>query len=320
MRLSLTQLSHAVAVAKSRNFHRAAEQLHLSQPGLSRSIRSLEEGLGIKLFDRRHAGIEATEFGKVLVQHAVSIIDLVSDLESEIALMKGADSGKVSVAAGPFPGELCVLPALGRLLAKKPHLAITVRQHEWRSATDSVRRREADFAIAEISYAEEFQDLTTRILGEHPIHFFCRDGHPLLAEKRVSIQQIFSGPVIGVPIPRRIQDVLDQDVQREAPDSADHIRRASVEIDMIGSGKQLVMQSDAIMAATFTMMEDLLAAGRVRVLPASVTDLRLRYGLIAPRHRSLSVAATALIEEVDVIESELRERESHLLRQYQPAT
>jgi len=318
MGLSLTWLSHAVAVARHRNFHRAARQLGLSQPGLSRSIRSLEEALGAKLFDRSHTGIELTEIGQVLVAHAVPIIERVGDLESEIALLKGADSGRLSISTGPFPGELSVLPALARLLAKKPHLTVTLRQHEWQSATESVRRREVDFAIAEVSYAEGFDDLTTRVLGEHRIYFFCRNGHPLLAQKRVSARQIFSGPVVGVPIPQRIQKTLFNDAEAMSPNGDDQVRRVSIEVDMLGSGSQLVLQSDAVIGATFSMMEELLAAGRVRVLSDSIDDLRTRYGLILPRHRSLSPAATAFIDELEAVEAELTERESRLRRLYLP--
>ena len=72
---TLKQLSHALTLTLARhgNFHRAAKAENLSQPALSRSIRSLEEGLGAQLFDRQTEVVTPTLYGEALLQRARTI-------------------------------------------------------------------------------------------------------------------------------------------------------------------------------------------------------------------------------------------------------
>ncbi len=68
--LDLKLLHQALILARHRNFARAAEALHLTQPALSRSIAGLEAALGEKLFDRTRQGVEPTSFGRMLLARA----------------------------------------------------------------------------------------------------------------------------------------------------------------------------------------------------------------------------------------------------------
>ncbi len=63
-----------LALARHRNFARAADQLHLSQPTLSRSIARLEETLGVALFDRTREGVIPTEYGRVVIERGQDIL------------------------------------------------------------------------------------------------------------------------------------------------------------------------------------------------------------------------------------------------------
>ncbi|MEI8352823.1 MAG: LysR family transcriptional regulator [bacterium] len=66
----MRRLRHALALAEHRNFARAATALHITQPALSRSIQSLEDALGVHLFDRNPRDVEPTAFGELVLRHA----------------------------------------------------------------------------------------------------------------------------------------------------------------------------------------------------------------------------------------------------------
>ena len=72
--MTLVQLRHLVSLAQTGSFSRSAEALHLTQPALSRSIRALEDELGLRLFDRIGRRSELTPFGRELVARAQPLV------------------------------------------------------------------------------------------------------------------------------------------------------------------------------------------------------------------------------------------------------
>ncbi len=80
--MDLTHLKYAVEVEKTKSITRAAENLFMGQPNLSRAIRELEDSLGIKIFRRTSGGMIPTEQGEEFLGHAKSILSLVEKIES----------------------------------------------------------------------------------------------------------------------------------------------------------------------------------------------------------------------------------------------
>ena len=72
--MDIRVLKYFVQVAKSRNFTRAAEQLYISQPALSKMIKKLEAELGVSLFDVRPSGVNLTDYGQELYRRALPLI------------------------------------------------------------------------------------------------------------------------------------------------------------------------------------------------------------------------------------------------------
>src|SRR5271165_1347566 len=110
--LERLRVFHAVAQAES--FTQAADFLHLTQSGVSKHIKAMEEELGVPLFDRLGKTIALTEAGEILYQTAREVIGSVAAAEQRIQELAGLRGGKLRVGAS-FPVGLYVLP---RLLAE----------------------------------------------------------------------------------------------------------------------------------------------------------------------------------------------------------
>jgi DNA-binding transcriptional LysR family regulator len=140
----------------NRHFGRAAEELGISQPALTRSIQSLESELGVILFDRQgRDGIEPTTFGKMICGKGRDILLNSEELWRENRAGPRTETGELSVSCGRHPAGLSAAEAVGRLMAKHSNLRCRFRITDWRQATSDVLNRHADLAVAEISEAEK---------------------------------------------------------------------------------------------------------------------------------------------------------------------
>lgn len=110
MKPTLLALSYFQKTAEKQHLTRVAEELHISQPSLSRTIKTLENDLGIPLFERSGRNIVLTRYGEILLRHTERIMDELHSAEREIEEMKGAQQTTVSfslfAASKLIPGFL----------------------------------------------------------------------------------------------------------------------------------------------------------------------------------------------------------------------
>ena len=91
--MEIRNLRYFLAVARLENMSRAAEVLHVTQPTLSKAIRSLEDELGKKLFTRHSFSIELTEEGMLLRDRASDLIDMADKIENEFRVLDDITGG-----------------------------------------------------------------------------------------------------------------------------------------------------------------------------------------------------------------------------------
>lgn len=100
--MELRVLNYFLAIAREENFTKAARQLHITQPTLSRQIADLEEELGVKLFIRSNHNIILTEDGLLLKQRAKEILSLTDKTKRDFLQKKNVLAGTVSIGSGEY--------------------------------------------------------------------------------------------------------------------------------------------------------------------------------------------------------------------------
>ena len=93
--MEIRTLRYFMAVAREENMTRAAEQLHVSQPTLSKALRSLEEELGKKLFTRHSFSIKLTEEGVLLRNRAEDLVSMADKIEQEFLSLDDISGGDI---------------------------------------------------------------------------------------------------------------------------------------------------------------------------------------------------------------------------------
>jgi DNA-binding transcriptional LysR family regulator len=307
--IDLRQLHYAVTLAKHRSFARAAEALDMSQPALSRSISKTETELGVQLFTRSARGAEPTPFGERFLARAGLLLRDAGELERELQLMQGQETGSLRVGAGPYPADLCVAPALGRLSTRHPQLQIDFSTGGWRTMVSELLQSRLDIAIVELSVVEQDARLHTEALPHHRAMFYCRAGHPLLQEAAPAIERMFAYPLVGTALPARTGQKFYQLARSGSIDAATGDFLPPVRVDTISLAKSIVLSSDAIAMAPLALVAGEVIAGSLVLLPFDEPWLHTNYGFVHVRDRKLSPAAHSFIAEVRTVEAELVEAE-----------
>ena len=117
--MNLTQLRYFIRVAEMGSFSKAAIELDVAQPALSRQVRLLETDLRVTLLQRTGRGVLLTEAGKRLYDHAVSILQLVAHAREDISANRGEATGRIVIGLPPSMGRMLTLPLVD---AFKQHL------------------------------------------------------------------------------------------------------------------------------------------------------------------------------------------------------
>jgi len=315
--IDLRRLQHALALDAHRNYARAAESLHLTQPALTRSIQTLEAAVGATLFDRGRGGIVPTAVGEMLIARARDIVLAAEDLRRDIALTHSLDLGGLTVGAGAYGAAMLLGPALGRLNRRHPRLRVRIVTPPWQELADRLRAREIDLFVTDTGEIERDPEFLVTPLRPHRCYAICRRGHPLPPEAD-DLDAMFAYPLAGPHLPRhaieRLVRVAPVPVRRLLRDSG----RVALTCDSSAVIKSVLVHSDALSLMSTYMATDELRSGELRLLPRVNLGIDLRVGIVQLRHRTPPPAARALIDELVAYDREVAAQERHFVRARPP--
>ncbi|PPG53324.1 LysR family transcriptional regulator [Rathayibacter sp. AY2B3] len=153
MVMDLEQLTGFVEVARLGSFTRAADELHLAQPSLSRRIAALEQDLGSELFHRARSGSTLTPAGELLLPLARRMLADAGSVRRELAELAGLERGRVRFGATPTLCISLVAEVLHAFHSAHPAVELHLAEDGSRSLFDRLARGELDLALVTTSTA-----------------------------------------------------------------------------------------------------------------------------------------------------------------------
>jgi DNA-binding transcriptional LysR family regulator len=300
---SIHHLKLIQALAHHRHFGRAAVALGVSQPGLTRSLKQLEETLGVRLFDREGV-ITPTLFGEILLTHGRNVLDDFAEMMREISLAKGLDIGELNVVAGPYPAEISGQKAIGLLSERHPSLLVQLNIKDWTQAADEVLSGRADIGLADISEASGNKEVEVELVRTSMLRFFCRASHPLASRKSLSVDDLLDYPWVGPSAPARMREWLP-DVQKPFGvfDIANDRFQPRILVETLSAVQQIVAAGNGLGVAVPSQVSRQVKDRTFVVLPVELPWLRLNYGFILRHGRTRSPSMLAYMEIVRTVEA-----------------
>jgi LysR family carnitine catabolism transcriptional activator len=285
--LSARQLRAFTALADQCSFTRAAQACHLSQPAFSALIRTLEEQLGTRLFDRDTRSVQLTPEGRRFEASARRLLDDMQGAIGDLADHVERRKGRVSVAALPSLAAGWLPAILAEFMQAWP--GITVELHDALSdaCIAQLRSHQADFALAATGAGvAAANDLRGRKLCSDGFHLVCRADHPLATVPRLTARQLAPWPFIQMARNSSVRQSLDAALHPLRLNAVFEVEHLATVMGLVEAGIGI----SVVPALTlFHFRRESLVT---RPLP--VPGLRRTVYLVQRREGSLSVAAQTL--------------------------
>lgn len=196
--MELRHLRYFRAVAEQLNFSRAAEQLHVAQPALSRQVRALEDELGTKLLDRNHARVHLTDAGRTFYSHACKILAQVDIATESVREVGEGVAGELILCADWHLGGRLVPAALNEFRKKFPRAEVVLHDRKLQDQLALVcdRRVHLGFAVRELIGGR--RELQQMLLLRSDLVVVFPPGHPLSDRKNVRLAELANDTWITV--------------------------------------------------------------------------------------------------------------------------
>lgn len=293
--MDLRQLRHFVAVFEHGNLSRAAEDIAISQPALTRSLRTLEDELGVELLVRHARGASATEAGERFYHHAKSILAECSRAQLDAAQPAGDLAGEVAIGVGALFASHIIDATVAEFCEAHPKVSITVIQGFFEELVTLLELGQIELAFINIPLLQPPESILLEPLFQIEASVFVSSDHPLAKGNAPSKQALSEAKWAVVDKPHSIEvfDTLFLTDGIAAP-------RIAVRTNSLTLIRSLVTGSNFIGLMPHHLLKHELNAGTVKRLDVPPTPIVREAGLITRRegfHRPVADELAAAIRQ-----------------------
>jgi DNA-binding transcriptional LysR family regulator len=286
--MDFDQLETFLAVARDLSFSRAAEKRFRTQPAISSQIRSLEEEVGAKLFDRSGGKVALTAAGKVFQKYVEESLEERRAIINSLQEMERVPRGEIVVGANEATC-LHILPEVFASFKKQyPDVGITIHRAERAKILELIVDNTVDFGVVSMPVTDN--RFTVVAIHRDELVVIAAPGHPLGKAREVRIAEVVKYPLL-LPKLGRTRDTID---------ALFHERNlkpnVSMELDSSELLKRFVAADVGVgFIARSNVVEDV-KAGALASLPIADAHIRRDLGLVFRKDKALSRAALAFID------------------------
>lgn len=181
-------------VAKRLNFTKAADELCITQPAVSKHIKEIESYFKIKLFDRNGTKIKLTEAGETLLQYTNQMFALYSNLEFELNTLNQRHNGKLRIGASTTIAQYVLPPLLAAFHKKFTDIKVTLLINNTEQIEQALQNKDIDFGIIEGQSKNTSFKYTEFIKDE--IVLVANANHPFAKKEMIELNDLLKTPLL----------------------------------------------------------------------------------------------------------------------------
>ncbi len=291
-RIKFRHLQTFIEVARQKSVGKAADILGVSQPAVTKTIRELEEILGVRLFEKEGRGIRLGRIGEVFLKHAGASVASVMDGVQSVQQARNQESPPVRIGALPTVSARIMPEALQLYLNENMGGEIKIVTGENSVLLEQLRRAELDLVVGRLAAPEKMTGLDFEHLYSEQVVFAVRKEHPLMTENKLRLGDLGQYTILMPTKASVIRPFVDRFLL------ANGIPELPVQIETVSDsfGRAFVRSTDAVWIISEGVVSNDLRDGRMTTLPIDTRETRGAVGLTT-RADTIANAALSIMSQ-----------------------
>jgi len=275
LQIKLRHLEALIEVARQKSIQKAANALNVSQPAVTKTMRELEQGLGIQLYERDGRGIRLTPAGDIFLRHAGASLASLRQGMDAIAAGRAGELPPIRIGALPTVSSLIMPGAVKLFLQEDPTRRLRIITGENQTILQHLRLGELDIVVGRLATPELMIGLSFEHLYSEVVRFVVRPDHPMLHHQGSVFERIADYLVL-MPTPSSIiRPYVDRLlIANGAPPMPRQIETVSDTF-----ARSFLRSSDAIWIISSGVVANDLADRSLMALPVDTTETQGPVGL-----------------------------------------
>lgn len=289
-RLTLWDLSILLTAVEAGSMSKAADQLRVSQPAVSKTIALLEREVGAKLVARSSRGIEPTEYGRALLDRSRAALDELKQAVNDMEVLSDPKAGELRIAANEVALSGVVGTVINQLYARYPGIVFEIVPAYTRAAQiHELEQGNVEVMVGQLADTAADRHLESSVLFQDQLVVVAGPDNPLARRSKIELSELLDEPWAFSPL----SSFSGQSMEQAFRASGLELPRIMVVASSMQLLQRLVMGNEFL--AFFPSSVVRVARG-VSVLPVTVHARWQPIGILTVKHRTLSPLAKLFIE------------------------
>jgi DNA-binding transcriptional LysR family regulator len=302
-RMKLQDLHVLVTVMQAGSMGKAAQRLNISQPAVSRSIAELEHALGVRLVERHRRGIEATEYGRALLDCGVAVFDDLRQGVKNIEFLADPTTGEVRIGNTLTSAASFVAAVIDRLSRRHPGIVFHVIPAGPDTLCHELNERNLDLVIAREGGPFRDEQFGFETLYDDAFVILAGAQNPWTRRRRIALAELVDEPWALPPPESSVWEAAMEAFRAsglDCPRATLVTSSPELRISLLATGRFLTIAASALKLRP--------PRPDLKVLPVELNMARVPLGIVTLKNRRLSPVAKLFVQHAHEVAKSLMKR------------